>query len=67
MRGTKMVWGRVSMMFHLTKEEFGILQADGNDATELIFQKIKSGVTYKFIYAVIFFIGKSKYANIGVE
>ena len=43
---TKMVWGRIGMTFHLTEEEFGILQAGGNDAAELIFQKVKSGAAF---------------------
>lgn len=46
MSDTKMIWGRIGMTFHLTEEEFGVLQAGGDDAAELIFQKVKSGAAY---------------------
>ena len=43
MSDTKKIWGRIGMMFHLTEEEFHTLQEGGDDAAELIFQKVKSG------------------------
>jgi len=46
MSETKKVWGHIGMTFHLTEEEFRILQAGGSDAAELIFQKVKGGEAY---------------------
>ncbi len=46
MSETKKVWGHIGMTFHLTEEEFRILQAGGSDAAELIFQKVKNGEAY---------------------
>ena len=43
MSDTKKIWGRIGMTFHLTEEEFHTLQEGGDDAAELIFQKVKSG------------------------
>ena len=43
MNDTKKIWGRIGMTFHLTEKEFLTLQEGGDDAAELIFQKVKSG------------------------
>ena len=43
MSDTKKIWGRIGMTFELTEEEFHTLQEGGDDAAELVFQKVKNG------------------------
>jgi len=40
---SKKIWGRIGVIFRMTESEFQTLCAAGDDAKELIFQKMRSG------------------------